>query len=441
MKIRRLVLLLATCALAGVLIPGTRSLSAPAPPPDLLTALRAQTGDHLHVAYHQETGLVRFIGTDAGHPAPRAAALTAGATPEQAARQFLGDYGALFGLRDQAHELTTMRAETGGKDSFVRFRQVYQGIPVLAGELIVHVDQNRDIVSANGELLPDMRISTTPRIGAAQAADIALAVIAKRYQVGQAGLRTSAPELWVFNPALLGGPGPRRNTLTWRLEVDGAASGQVLRELVLVDAQLGVVALHFNQIDSAKERHICDGNNQVDVDGNPDNNCDQAGERVRNEGQPATGNTDVDLAYDYSGITYDFYKNSFNRDSIDGAGMPLISLVRYCPPGAGNCPYQNAFWDGVQMTYGAGYASADDVVGHELTHGVTEHTSNLFYYYQSGAINESLSDVFGELIDLSDGVGNDISGVRWRLGEDLPIGAIRNMANPPQFNDPDRTGS
>ena len=60
------------------------------------------------------------------------------------------------------------------------------------------------------------------------------------------------------------------------------------------------------------------------------------------------------------------------------------------------CPYQNAFWDGQQMVYGAGFAAADDVVGHELTHGVTDFSAHLFYYYQSGAINESLSDVFGE---------------------------------------------
>ena len=93
------------------------------------------------------------------------------------------------------------------------------------------------------------------------------------------------------------------------------------------------------------------------------------------------------------------------------------------------------------MLYGDGFASADDVVGHELTHGVTQFESNLLYYYQSGAINESLSDVFGEFVDLTNGVGNDTAGVRWLLGEDLSIGAIRNMANPPAFGDPDRMTS
>ena len=91
------------------------------------------------------------------------------------------------------------------------------------------------------------------------------------------------------------------------------------------------------------------------------------------------------------------------------------------------------------MVYGDGFAAADDVVGHELTHGVTDFSSHLFYYKQSGAINESMSDVFGEYIDLVNGAGTDTPGVRWLMGEDIPgIGAIRNMDNPPAFNDPDR---
>ncbi len=96
------------------------------------------------------------------------------------------------------------------------------------------------------------------------------------------------------------------------------------------------------------------------------------------------------------------------------------------------------------MVYGAGFAAADDVVAHELTHGVTENESNLFYYMQSGAINESFSDIWGEFVDLTyDGAfDNDTAGARWYLGEDVPVyGAIRNMANPPEFGDPDKMSS
>src|SRR3712207_1716547 len=95
------------------------------------------------------------------------------------------------------------------------------------------------------------------------------------------------------------------------------------------------------------------------------------------------------------------------------------------------------------MFFGAGFAGADDVAVHEISHGYTEKTSNLLYYAQAGAINESMSDVFGELANLSNGIGNDSPGVRWLMGEDLPaeIGAIRNMANPVATEQPDRVGS
>src|SRR5205823_4808325 len=89
------------------------------------------------------------------------------------------------------------------------------------------------------------------------------------------------------------------------------------------------------------------------------------------------------------------------------------------------------------MAYGDGYAAADDVVGHEFSHGFTQFESNLYYYMQSGAINEAMSDIFGEYIDLTDGVGNDDPSVRWLVGEDLPGGAIRNMQDPFYSYQPD----
>jgi hypothetical protein len=195
------------------------------------------------------------------------------------------------------------------------------------------------------------------------------------------------------------------------------------------------VVLHFNQIDTARNRLIYDHDN---ISGKPLPG-DPADLR-RTEGQGPSGIADVDNAYDYAGDTYDFYLNYHGRDSIDGAGMDLVSTTRFCP-NIISCPYVNAFWAGSQMVYGEGFASADDVVGHEMTHGVTTNESNLFYYMQSGAINEALSDIWGELIDLTNGKGDDSAGVRWLLGEDLPIGAIRNMKDPTLYGDPDRMGS
>lgn len=93
------------------------------------------------------------------------------------------------------------------------------------------------------------------------------------------------------------------------------------------------------------------------------------------------------------------------------------------------------------MVYGKDYASADDVVAHEMTHGVTEHESNLIYFNQSGAINESFSDIWGEFVDLTNGGGNDSPSVKWFMGEDLPLGKIRDMSDPTEFGDPDRIRS
>ena len=113
--------------------------------------------------------------------------------------------------------------------------------------------------------------------------------------------------------------------------------------------------------------------------------------------------------------------------------------MRFCYT-AKTCPYANAFWNGTQMYYGTGYAAADDVVGHELTHGFTEHTSDLFYWGQSGAISESISDIIGQIVDRRNGD----TDATWALGEDLPAylgDGLRSMQDPTLFSDPDRTGS
>jgi Zn-dependent metalloprotease len=406
----------------------------------LLRQLRQSAGGATRIARHAETGKLRFLATESQQALWRSNDIAA-ASAEQVSRAFLSVYGALFGLRGQERELALMQQERAAGGEFVRFQQLYQGVPVLAGEIVVQTNRQRAVMSASGEIMPELQLDIQPGLAADAAAQRGLSAIAKAYGLAASTLQASAPQLWIYNPALLGGPGLRVSRLVWRMEITARAAAQPIRELVLVDAQAGTLALHFNQIAHAKQRFVCDDKNAVDSDSDPDNNCTPA-KYVRVEGQAPTGTPDVDLAYDYAGITYDYFFNNFGRDSLDGKGLPLISLVRYCPK-LEPCPFKNASWDGYQMTYGAGYASADDVVGHELAHGFTEFTSHLFYYYQSGAINESLSDVFGELIDQTDGRGSDSAGVRWQLGEDLPAstGVIRDMSNPPQFNDPDRISS
>lgn len=129
------------------------------------------------------------------------------------------------------------------------------------------------------------------------------------------------------------------------------------------------------------------------------------GTAVRSEGAPASGDVAVDEAYDGSGDTYDLYEQVYNRSSLDGQGMRLASTVHY------RQGYDNAFWNGQQMVYGDGdedlppaqrlftrFTKSLDVIGHELTHGVTQFSANLVYNAQPGALNESFSDVFGSLV-------------------------------------------
>ena len=256
-----------------------------------------------------------------------------------------------------------------------------------------------------------------------------------------ASLSAARPSLWIYDPRLLGGPGLPFARLVWRTAVSDETGA--IDQFVAVDAHAGVVALRFDQRPAALTQRICDNKGQR-ASGSDDNDnylCDPADPRlVSHPGSSAV--SDVLKAWQATRATYDFYRERFGRASLDDQGMALISSVRFCPPpGQGSCPYDNAFWDGFQMVYGAGYATADDVVGHELTHGVTQFTSNLFYYEQTGAINEAMSDIMGEYIDQGDGLGTDTPAVRWKLGEDLPIGAIRDMKHPARFGQPDRMTS
>lgn len=123
------------------------------------------------------------------------------------------------------------------------------------------------------------------------------------------------------------------------------------------------------------------------------------GKLARSERGAASKDPAVNEAYDYSGVTYDFYRKLFGRNSLDDRGMTLVSSVHL------GKKYNNAFWNGEQMAYGDGdgvifirFTKSLDVVGHELTHGVVTHTSNLDYRNESGALNEHFADVFGTLI-------------------------------------------
>lgn len=166
------------------------------------------------------------------------------------------------------------------------------------------------------------------------------------------------------------------------------------------------------------------------------------GKAVRKEGQPSNHDVAVDEAYDYLGVTYDFFWQAFKRNSLDNQGMVLTGSVHY-----GN-EYQNAFWNGQQMVFGDGdgeifnrFTIAIDVVAHELAHGVTESEAGLIYFQQAGALNESLSDVFGAMVKQFR-LQQTVDRADWLIGEGLLAKGIngkglRSMSAPGSaYDDP-----
>jgi len=167
------------------------------------------------------------------------------------------------------------------------------------------------------------------------------------------------------------------------------------------------------------------------------------GKTVRTEGAPPSSDVTVDEAYDGLGATYDLFLNEFGRNSIDDAGMPLNATVHF------DQNYDNAFWNGSQMVFGDGdgtlfgrFTSSLDVIGHELTHGVTEIEAALAYQGQSGALNESVSDIFGSLVKQYK-LGQKADEADWLIGADLFLEpgpkrrALRSMKAPgTAYDDP-----
>lgn len=383
------------------------------------------------VEKHQKTGKVRFIGSNSpkGIRLPSTVPSSA-SNPQEKARDFVKAYGSLFGLDKPEKDLVPKKSFTLDGQPTVKYKQIHNGIAVLGAEINVNLDKDGNLLSMTGEAAPDLTLNTTPKISAAQALNTALTVVQKEYNLSPSSVNATTPELQIYQPGIID-PGDGSAKLVWFITVT-PKTPQPVEQIVLVDAvEPDKVVLSWNNKPHASNRQTYTANNTTTLPGTL--LCDESNTNCTG------GSSDAVKAHVYAGDTYNFYQTNHGRDGIDGSGMPMFSTVQY------GVNYVNAFWNGSQMVYGDGLSQADDVVGHELTHGVTQYTSNLLYYYQSGAINESLSDLWGEFIDLTNAKGNDTEAVRWKLGEDIPVsltgGPIRDMKNPPLYADPDKMTS
>lgn len=353
-------------------------------------------------------------------------------------------------------DLTPLGTVRDGKDETVRFAQRHRGVPVLGAQYLVHMrgaEGGRTVTGVGGRYLTGLTVGTTPRLSQPAAVERARQFV----RDGQRGPRTgrNGKNGKTAEPAMEATPHglvvlPRgRGVLTQHVTVrttDPVRRRPVRREMYL-DARAGFPVLDYDGIayDGPGERgtganlhtktvpleitKTDDGKYQLrdvsramngtaggtittwdaigrdvgEVSGRwPDGLKEISSGTTRFEGT-ATGSGAVD-AHWAAGQVYEFYRRRLGRDSLDGRGGTINSLVGVTYLGI---PYVNAFWDGQKMVYGGGDEeyfplSADpDVVGHEMTHGVVENTANLLYINQSGAINEAVADYFGNAIDVT----------------------------------------
>ena len=171
-------------------------------------------------------------------------------------------------------------------------------------------------------------------------------------------------------------------------------------------------------VEGEKHRTIYSAQNQQNL----------PGVLVRAEGAKPTGDAAADEAYDGLGATFDFYWDAYQRNSIDDQGLPLDGTVHF------GTNYDNAFWNGERMVFGDGdgklfnrFTISLDVIGHELTHGVTQDEAQLTYNGQSGALNESVSDVFGSLVK-QHALGQTADKADWLIGAGLLAAGVKGVA-------------
>ena len=355
---------------------------------------------------------------------------TAGLAVRQG-RDFWSLYGAVFGVRDAASELKLRKQTTDAYGvTHLRYDQRYRGLEVVGRQLLLHI-QDGVVIAANGHFASGIDLATSPTVSDAGAAFVAAGGIPARGRsaVGQ-------PELLVHVN------GVDQDRLAWRVAVASAKPLGVWR--VFVDARTGEILRAYNDLHTAKNRVTHTNANDPDCNTAEAPQCTLPGAQVRDEDDPPVGDAIVQETHVNTGLVYDYFASTFGRDSYDDAGHVLRSTVHF------GADFDNAFWcgddctpffgsaEGGQMVYGDGSWNGTsglfsplgqdlDIVAHELTHAITEDENGLEYFGQSGALNESYSDVFAAMVDQD--------GDEWLMSEDswtpgTPGDALRNMADP-----------
>jgi bacillolysin len=340
----------------------------------------------------------------------RGASLTAEA--ERTLAPVLRGVAPLFRLSPKELRVRTARVDEVG-NTHVRYDQVRNGVRVVGGELILHVAKSGTVYAVNGSAR-----------GAAEPATLSLMAPRDAAVAALEGSSTLKPEGEPQMVYFLDAQGTL--SLAYEQLRSGERDGEPARDIVYVDASSGRVLDVHPQLHSAQARRVHTANNGSALPGT----------LRRAEGGGAAGDAHVDLNYDHIGTTYACYETIFARDSFNDAGATITSTVHY-----GNS-YVNAFWNGSQIVFGDGdnFNSGElgrdlDVVSHEFTHAVTQYESGLVYRNDSGALNESLSDIAAAICE--SWARGTVDADVWKIGEDIWTpgtagDALRYMGNPTQ---------
>lgn len=374
------------------------------------------------VTINNNTNVAKFVR----FPANKSLELQ-GTTLQEKVTHFLSQYKAIYNITSINNTLA-FKEEQVDNYGFkkVILKQLYNGVPVYDAELRFHFNRNNKLTAVNGNIIPSIKLNSTPTLSQNEANSIALAEIENQ------NINNSSAPLQIFNNILylfkkgLAQGFNGSNYLVYEVEVRNNID---VREFLYIDAHNGTIVEQFTGIAHALNRILYEGNTST---------------VIWQEGDAFPGTLDQWQQNEVvvSEHVYNFFKNAFGYISFDNADAQMKTINNN--PDI-NCP--NANWNGSTVNYCTGTAS-DDVVAHEWGHAYTQYTSGLIYQYQSGAMNESFSDIWGETIDIINNyedAGEDLStrtgcgsSQRWRMGEDASAfgGAIRDMWDPTCNGDP-----
>ncbi len=439
-------MLLSGCAVTDASNDGAPSAPA-ASTSAALERLERETGARWTAVIHAQLGTPEHLSASSN------VRIADGATASQTVVAFLTKHKDLFKMIDPASELEAAREERDDLGmTHARFRQVTRGVPVMGGELYAHFDKSGALASIDAHWVPGLdAITTTAAIDSDAAIARATSDLAN-------DLPTSAMS-WSRAPVatpIVFADGERAPRLAYRVQLRtggywtskmeyaiDAASGEVLSKYDDIQTIAGTGAGVMGDTKALQIATATGGYQLRDTTRTPNGIVTYTS--AQSQTTPGTlltstttsawdtGVTGAGAGVDahfYAGIVYDYYKTHHARAGIDGNDGQIVSSVHF------QSRYDNAFWDGTQMVYGDGdgtqfraFSASLDVVGHELTHGVTQNTSALVYQKQSGALNEAVSDIFGTFVEHSaqpDPVKN------WQLGEGLSLTnhPFRDMIHP-----------